>query len=328
MNRLVAAFCAFLALTWCAPAAAAISNPVSLGTPATTSSTVTTIPFTVTVDSPAGSPIIGMVNTLSATTVLTVADSKNNTHTMATRLPLGGAGVLWMSHADNPVDLPAPCTVTATETSTTLVIATLGTCTSGMSFGNGTVVTETITGGSFTGSFALTTPCSLASLPVTCAITGGATIPVGATATLSSAIQASLTGASKVGAGFVYVTGLATSSPLDITGAGSIAGTNPGTAASIATGGLASSSEIVFGRVDTNGTTSTFTQTGFTALPTITIAGNNVVTWGYQIVAASTTVTYATSWITSRTYGTNVYTFKTPSVATGHNNLLLLGVGE
>lgn len=319
-----------VALVWCSPAAAVIGMPVNLASGGS-SSAITTFSLSTTADAPTGNAIIGIAQLGLSSTALAVTDSKNNSYTVEARF-VGGSYSQWVYHADNPADLPAPCTVTATGTTTTLIITALGTCTSGMSFGNGTVVTEAISGGSFTGAFATSTPCSLASLPVTCTITGGAVIGAGATATLSSRINGSWTSSTRPGFGIISVSGLVTASARDVLGAGNTTG-SPGTTSSIATGTLAQANEIVIVFTAVNVSVTAYSPGGsFTSLAGTTgipiPGGNGTVLWAYQNSGLTTAgVTNTSTWTTSAGLSTNIYSFKGVSTGSAACSLSLLGVG-
>lgn len=106
----------------------------------------------------------------------------------------------------------------------------------------------------------------------------------------------------------ISVPGVATTTPLDVNGAGTTA---TGTTPSIATGTLAQAAEIVIGACWPNaGASDGYTESsGFTANSTPTL-GTNIMRSAYEVVAATTTQTYAPVLGTSRLYKANVWTFK------------------
>lgn len=137
-------------------------------------------------------------------------------------------------------------------------------------------------------------------------------------------------------AGAAVAEGNLANPPLDVQGACTSGTSTTGTPISpgIGTGTLGQASEIVFGIV---GITSAFTayasNSPFTTPNggdlTGTTANNPNIQWGYDIVSATTGVTYAPQWNTSRAYGANVWTFKeSTGSASNHNGLLLRGVGK
>lgn len=317
------------ALLWAQPSLAAIGTPTNIGAGNAGAATVTTLDAVTTLDSPAGVAIIGVLNTSTSTTALGVTDSAGNSYTVSAKYAGGGGGA-WMYYIGNPVDLPAPCTVTATETTTTLVVTAVVTCSST----DALTVGQTISGGSFTGK--ISAPCTLVAGAATCTITGGATVASPATATISSTITATWSTASKAGMGVISVSGL-TTTPLDLTGAGTSTGspgTNIATGAGMnvpAAGSLGQANEILIARLDAIGPTSGFTQGGggtWLPLTKVVIAsGNGEINWAYQIVASTVAVLWNPSWTTSRAFGANYYTFKAPSTATACR-LSLMGVGS
>lgn len=100
----------------------------------------------------------------------------------------------------------------------------------------------------------------------------------------------------------------------------------PGTSASIVTGTLATNSEIVFGLLGFSTSATTYTESsGFTNL-----AGAGAGSFGgvgYQIVAATTSITFAPSFGSVQTYSTELVSFKATAALTNHN-LSLIGVGK
>lgn len=131
------------------------------------------------------------------------------------------------------------------------------------------------------------------------------------------------TGVARVAAAAASVSGLATASAIDISGAGT---TGTGTSDSIATGTLAQASEIIFGITGLANTSAGYAPTGVTNILTAPTQGNNsTMLWAYEIVSATTGVTYAPAWTTSRTFGSNVYSFKAPGATSVKGSLTTLG---
>jgi hypothetical protein len=151
---------------------------------------------------------------------------------------------------------------------------------------------------------------------------------VAATLTISPAIKFTWTTGAKPGLSAVSVSGLA-SSPLDANPA-CTTGTGTGTGA-VASGGLVKTDEIAFGYESTSSTqTIGSCASGFTC--TLTGAsigsGNSEIHWAYAPSTLSIGgITYTQNWTTSRPFGANVITFKSPTSST-RSNLLLLGVGQ
>lgn len=141
------------------------------------------------------------------------------------------------------------------------------------------------------------------------------------------AITVSWTGVARAAVEAISVSGLLTVAPIDVSGAGT-AGT--GTSDSIATGTLGAANEIIIALTGLANTTAGYTPGGsFTSLTAPTQGNNSTLLWAYQIVAATTTVSYAPSWTTSRAFGSNVYSFKAPAPANTNigANLSMMGVG-
>lgn len=298
-------------------AAIAASN---LGTAA--GSAVTSLTLSTTADSPSGSLVVLVWSALSATPTYTIADSAATPNTYATpiKFTYNTTHGLVISYANITSDLPAPCTVTASETSTQLIVTAVVTCASADIITSG----QAISGGSFTG--VISGNCTLVAGAATCTITGGSVVASG-TATISSAIKITPSVSASLGVSALLGTGLATSSPLDVTGAGA---TGTGTTASVATGTLGQAAELVVGAAATTGSNSAYASNSpFTDLTAAAIAGDQM-RWGFDIVAATTTVTYAPTWTTSRAFGANVWSFKGAGGAatnTTHNGMLNNGVG-
>ena len=105
-----------------------------------------------------------------------------------------------------------------------------------------------------------------------------------------------------------YLAGAATVSPVDVIGTKA---TGTATSSTVSTGTLAQSDELVVGIVSQTSDPGTWTEaSGFTAINNPTAATGDNPRWAYQVVASTASVTYAPSWLTSRAYGTNVYSFK------------------
>lgn len=312
MGRALALFCAALALLWGSLAAAAIGTPNNLGTlPLTTVSTTVYLPITSVTDTPSGSVVIvGWASNSSATyTVSDSGTSGGNTYASPLTGTFNTSDHLLNTYSNTTVDLPPPCTVTATQTSTQLLVTAVVSC-------SGTdvlTIGQQISGGSFTGVISGT--CTLIAGAATCTITGGATVATPGTATISSAIKFSYTGSlSTVGAAF-SVSGLATSSPRDISGTINTTG-SPSTSGSpispgSATGTLTQANEIVVGEIGIGGTYtgSIASNSPFTNL-SVPAASSPSFGWGYDVVASTASVTYAPTWTTQRAYGANVWTFE------------------
>ena len=317
MSRLAPISCALWTLL-AAPVLAGISTPVSLGS--NIAASATNITMSTTADSPAGQ--FRLVAILGASGV-TVTDTAGNTYTVVTSAAWSGAYRLTIAYNGNPTtDLPGPCTLTATETSTTLVVTAVTTCSSTATFTSNMA----ISGGSFTG--VMNGSCTLVAGAATCAITGGATVASPATATISSTIKAAWTGGTVGNAiSAITVSGIAVASPLDVTGT---LASGTGTSASVATGTLGQAAELVVGVLEYINTSGTFTEAtpSWNTLSGPTPGSGSNIRWAYQVVNSTTGVTYNPSWGTSRAYGANVFTFKGSGGAAAPTcTLSLLGVG-
>lgn len=215
----------------------------------------------------------------------------------------------------------------ATNTVTTLVITTGATASAGNAIlvaiiGGSAVITSLVVTDSAGNTYALTVSNSWGGgnreLMAYCA--NPALLSSGGTITLT------WTGAARVGAAAVSVSGLGLTTPLDITGAGT---TGTGTSDSIATGTLTQANEIIIAVTALSNTSAGYAPGGsFTTLTAPTQGVNCTLLWSYQIVAVATTVTYAPSWTTSRTFGSNVFTFKQAggAVASVGGTLSMMGV--
>lgn len=118
----------------------------------------------------------------------------------------------------------------------------------------------------------------------------------------------------------VCVTGVATSSPLDTSGHTS-QGTAATVATSVATGTLAQAVEIVFGDLVNVSAVTSVSSAGFTD----TTGGSTRLHLFYQVVNATTTVTWVPGWTTSSNYISAVFSFKGALAGAG---AALLGVGQ
>lgn len=328
--RFLASLFAVLALAAADPALAAIGTPNNLGTlPLTTASSTVYLPITSVTNTPSGSVVIvgWASNSSGAYTVSDSGASGGNTYASPLTGTFNTSDRLLNTYSNTTVDLPPPCTVTATQTSTQLLVTAVVSC-------SGTdvlTIGQQISGGSFTGVISGT--CTLVAGAATCTITGGATVATLGTATISSAIKFSYTGSlSTVGAAF-SVSGLATTTPRDVSGTINTTG-SPNTSGSpispgSATGTLTQANEIVVGEIGIGGTYtgSIASNSPFTNL-SVPAASSPSFGWGYDIVAATTGVTYAPTWTTSRAYGANVWTFKGVGAAAtgGPSNGPMMGV--
>ena len=317
MKRLAALLCALWALaSGGAPALAAIGTPTNTGQ-AINTSTVTTNYIPTTVDSPAGAAIIVVISS-SASSAYTVTDTASNTYSCSALSTWNSTHKQLVCYSPNPVDLPAPVTATGSITTTTVTFTT----------NPGTlVVNQAITGSGVTALTQITGGISQWNGSSASATVNNSQTVVSETLTVSSTITASWTTGAKPAMAAISVSGLDLSAPLDITGT---INTGTGTSASVATGTLAQANEIVIGALSYNNTPGTFTEaSGFTSLTQPTQGSNDNTRWAYQIVAATTTVTYAPSWVTSRAFGANVYTFKQAGSSSAvAPRALLLGVGN
>lgn len=123
------------------------------------------------------------------------------------------------------------------------------------------------------------------------------------------------------------VSGVATASPLDVTGAGQD-GTN--TSASVAAGTLGQAEEIVFGVRLTANTDGGETAAGLANALTGSdaLAGNIDLAWAYTITASISGPTYAPTWVTSRPFSAQVWSFKAAIAPASGGQGLLMGVGR
>lgn len=104
--------------------------------------------------------------------------------------------------------------------------------------------------------------------------------------------------------------------------------TGTGTSASLGSGALAASNDVLFGAVGTHGSISAFAANS--PLSTLTGTGNSgFIEWGYEVSPASGGITFGPSWTTSRAFGANIWALKFTSVVTCSGSpLALLGVGS
>lgn len=115
----------------------------------------------------------------------------------------------------------------------------------------------------------------------------------------------------------ISIPGVLASSPLDKQAAGTA---SSGTSPSIATGTLAQANEVVIGFIIVEaGAADTFTEaSGFTTGGSIALASNSILRWAWKETTATTTVTYAPTLGTSRSYIANVLSFKAASATSVH----------
>lgn len=305
VRRFAAILGAVLALA-AGHAVAAIGTPTALGNNANTANALTFATPTTVVAS-AGVNIVGITFSFTPTTP-TVTDSAGNSYTKAsTTVTFNTNEQLALFFAQVTTPLPAPCTVTATETSTTLVVTAVVSCSST----DVLTVGQAISGGSFTGQ--ISAPCTLVGGAATCTITGGATVATPGTATISSTITVAQGNSIKASVAAVNVTGLATSSVLDVQGTG-VSGTSTTTvpiSPAATTGTLSQASEIAIGAVGIASIPSSYASNApFTNMTGAGSATTAFMDWGQVIVSSTASVSYAPSWTTSRAYGANVWTFK------------------
>lgn len=217
----------------------------------------------------------------------------------------------------------------ATNTATSLVITTGANAPAGCMIG-----VEIIGSSAINTSFAITDSASNAYTTTTFLNWNGsnrqafAYSPNPVLLSSGGTITLSWTGGGRIAASAVSVCGLGTAAPLDITGAGT---TGTGTSDSIATGTLTQADEIIFAATGLANTSAGYTPGGsFTTLTAPTQGTNSTLLWSYQIVAATTTVTYGPTWTTSRGFGSNVWTFKQGGGVSGppSGSRALLGVGR
>jgi hypothetical protein len=132
----------------------------------------------------------------------------------------------------------------------------------------------------------------------------------------------------RVNAGAISVSGIATSSALDVHAAGT---SGTGTTATQTSPTLAQAAELMIGVTDISYPPGTYTEaSGFTTLPQWGNGFNFFMNWAYQITSATTPVTYTTSWTqTGKTYQPFLFSLKGASGITGSGSgLLLTGVGN
>jgi hypothetical protein len=154
--------------------------------------------------------------------------------------------------------------------------------------------------------------------------------PVAVTA---GTLTATWTGAVKAEIAIFQVPGLNLTAPLDVTAAVQSGTSAANTPISPAVSTPVAANEFVIAMTVTAGTASTFTD-GAGVWNVLTGAGigssNNELHPSYQVTASTGAVTYAPSWVTSRVYMSDFWSFKAASGAppANHNNLLLMGVGQ
>ncbi len=252
-------------------------------------------------------------------TVRTCVDSVLNTYTeCSTVITFNTTNKLTLWYSKITV---APKTATGTITLTALSFTTdPGTLTVGQA-----ITGAGVTAGTVIASGVVQWNGSVASATVNNSQTVG---PI--TITLASTITLGWTTDVKAGMAAGVITGLDTTSPLDIQGAGD-AGTSTTNVAitGTATGTLSQASEIVIGAIGINGNITNYAANSpFTNLTGISGTNMTTVQLDHDIVAATTTVTHAPQWTTSRAYGENVWTFKEASAAAASTHrMTTLGVG-
>lgn len=304
-----------LALLWPSLALAAFGTPFTLGENHIALGTLTmSIPTTA--DAPVGTLIFE-----------TAGDS--NSSNPNSSVPTDTAGNTYVCNALDTVsairmrscwsfvtiDLPAPCTVTATETSTTLVVTAVVSCSSTDSLTVGMI----ISGGSFTGT--ISAPCVLIAGAATCTITGGATVAAPATATISSAVIVTFSATGGAKQGQLNAVSGATAADQQgtlVTGTG----TNNLT---ITTGTLAYSSEIIFGyytAVSGGGDGTGTEDPNYTFLQNSNSGGGSRVHVARRIVASNAATSYAPILSTSRQWLLDYQTFTDTSSSTPKGTLL------
>jgi hypothetical protein len=113
---------------------------------------------------------------------------------------------------------------------------------------------------------------------------------------------------------------------LDVNGSGVAAAS--GTSASLATGTLGSASEVVLGFLANSSSISGYSATGLTNAGT-PVAAAPYLNSSYQVASATTAITYAPSWTTSRANVVNLISFEAGSPPAGGKTctLALMGVG-
>lgn len=121
------------------------------------------------------------------------------------------------------------------------------------------------------------------------------------------------------------ITGLVTSSPLDVTGT---VASGSGTTTTITSGVLAQANEIVLSVLTTAGTAGGYTHdAAFTPLSANQQTGGDLLAIDSLIVSSTSSVNSAPSWGTSRTFAGLAFSLKGAAAPAGGNNGLLLGVG-
>lgn len=340
MKRLAAFFAAVAAWALAAqPALAAIGTPTSLSTnPGYTTNGGTTNALSLTAaDTPVGTLIIVPTAIQGTTTITSVADSAANSYAANASAQAGFRMAAYLNNVST-VDLPAPCTVTATETSTTLVVTAAVTCASSVTF----TVGQALSGTGITGSIA-TSSCTLVSGAATCTVSGGSTQASPQTVTVSSTITSTFNSAAgKMAETAFTLSGIATSSPAVNNASGT--GTSTGgafTPVSITpTNGTDTNGEFVgvciwFASGATgDGYTEDTGAHGWVVLPAgasgtgpFGSSTNVLAHCAYQKVTTNSALTWSPTWTPSRLWGYITFGLKSAGAAAGAPKGPLLGVG-
>ena len=331
MKRYLAATCAALALSWAQDAAAtpAIISGTgtngAMGTASGATGAATTLVIPTTADTPAGSLVLAAVSYRANNTLASCTDSQSTPPTYsAGALSLGNSSVAVRIFYDyTSFDLPAPCTVTATETSTTLVVTAVVSC-------SGTdvlTVGQAISGGSFTG--VISAPCTLVAGAATCTITGGATVATPGTATISSALTCTYNSATGAKSAIIAAfSGMASSSQFD-SASTTATGSSTGALSIGPTGTLAQASEVIFGDLSFVNNGAPTADAAFTSLGSVNNSTSNMHA-AFKIVSATTAVTWAPSLTgSSGVWAAMLQAFKASGVGPAgcKNGLLMMGAG-
>jgi hypothetical protein len=321
-------------LTWlfAGPVHAAITvnnSGAVIGVADNSASNSTTFNFPTTVDAASGTTIIVGIAFHAGATAVAVTDTQGNCSGYAVtthQLYDSSTAAYYLAYCHTTTDLPAPCTVTASAaTDTSLVITAVsgsGFCTSSATLPSGTYVTGT----SFSSQTVLNGSCTLTSGAGTCAISGNTGTPGSETVTLSSAFHISWTTSTVVAAAAIDVSGLATSSPLDVT-ATAVQSTSASTL-TVSGVTLGQASELLVGLNPMIGSYSAWAANGsWNLLAAATINANINMPWAYQIVSSTTGPSWAPSWTTATNAGADYWSFKAAGAAGGCGSLNTQGAG-
>lgn len=314
-----------LALCWIGTATAAPGTPANIFSNSSGSS-VTFLHNPQSGDIAPGQTIIAFL-AMPNTSAWLGFDSSGNTYTTAsTNCTFNTNNHLVMIYAPVVFDLPAPVTATGVigPASTTVTFTT----------NPGTLsVRQAITGAGVTADTIITGGISQWNGTTASATVSNSQSVASETLTISSSVDFSWTTAGKPAMAGYTVSGLAANTPLDVQAtcqAGTSTTATPISPA-VSTGALAQASELVFGAIGITNTLSSYASNSpFTNVVAggISSATTSSLQMGYDIVSATTTVSYAPSWTTSRLYGAGVWTFKAASASSGGGNLTTLGVGN